>query len=174
MIVGFALGACGGGGDGAAPISDVDLAAVCRSACERDVACDFEPELEACVDRCVQGFGGWGRQDALEDLGDCVVATACTEDDDLCFDEIEPLAVHEEWEARCRAGYAACVTEDADALCEVDPASPEAGDGRWFSFVAGPVMREIIDCLDTQPDCETQEACVVAILDAYGIEFLRD
>jgi len=166
--------ACGGGSGGGAggPIDEAQAETVCQTGCEKDVACGDATTLEDCIDDCVLTFSGWARRDALETLVECGVALTCEEDDDVCFMQIRPLAIHEEWEGRCRTDFAGCVDPaDIDSTCEVDFADPAAGDGAVFSFIAAPIMREMIDCLDAEPDCATREDCVQTVLEEYGINF---
>lgn len=167
-----ALVGCGGegSGGGGAPIDEAQAEVVCQMGCEHDIACGDATTLEACIDDCVLTFSGWARRDALETLVECGVGLACDANDDLCFEQIRPLAIHVEWEGRCRSELAACVS-DIDAACEVDFADPNVGDGGIFSFIAAPIMREIITCLDTEPDCIGIEDCIQTIFDEYGVAF---
>jgi len=169
LLVG--LVACGGGGSGGggAPIDEAQAEVVCQTGCEHDVECGDATSLEACIDNCVLTFSGWARRDALETLVECGVALTCEENDDICFEQIRPLAIHEEGEGRCRTGFASCVS-DIDAVCEVDFADPAVGDGGIFSLIAAPIMREIIGCFDTETDCLGREDCIDTILDEYGVD----
>jgi hypothetical protein len=174
LALGFVVGlvACGGGGSGGggAPVDEVQAESLCRTGCEKDVECDPDTTLEDCIDDCVLLFSGWARRDALETLVECGVALTCDENDDVCLSQIRPLAIHEEWEGRCRTAFAACQPPDeVQRGCEVDLADPEAGDGAFFSFIAAPIMREIIDCLDIESECVPRTECVQTILDELGI-----
>ena len=170
LVLVLGLVACGGegSGGGGAPIDEAQAESLCRTGCEHDVECGDATSLDECIDDCVLTFSGWARRDALETLVECGVALTCEENDDICFEQIRPLAIHEEWEGRCRTAFASCAA-DIDSACEVDFADPAVGDGGFFSFIAAPIMREIITCLDTETDCVSQEDCIETILDEYGI-----
>jgi hypothetical protein len=165
------LAACGGG-KGGAPGSGALTAEtaepICRQGCEHDVTCGNESDVELCVTDCIAEVVGWARGDAFDTLSDCAAALECGANDDQCLQEVQPLPIHEEWEARCRTDLAACIDpSQIDAACEVSP-SASSDDVGFFRFIAPEVMEEIIACLDLA-DCTMRLDCVQAELEEHGI-----
>lgn len=119
---------------------------------------------------CVAEISGWVRGDAAEIIFECFAGLACGENDDACASLVEPLAIHEEWEGRCRTAMATCVEtpDQLDGLCEVSP-SPTSDDIGIFRFIAPPIMEEIIDCMDAA-DCNARITCVQTVLDAHNVD----
>lgn len=171
MIV-IALAACGGGsgGGGTNQVTPEQADALCTRGCNHIVTCGGSSTLPECVADCTGDTQAW-RQDALLTLVDCLETQMCSDAPEACFAEIDPLPIHEEWETKCRAQLATCVTDPTqlDGFCEVnpDPANPEVG---FIRVIAPAIMNELIACLD-QPDCTTRQTCLQSVADAHNINF---
>jgi hypothetical protein len=168
--------ACGGGGGnrlGPGAISESQAEPICRDYCEFEVACGREIGVEECVDDCVGDVAGWARGDAVQTFFECAVSVGCTGNDDACLDDIQPLAVHQQWETACRAqlGVAAqCLSrEEEDVICEVSP-NPADDDIGFVRLIAPPIVEEMIACLNGA-DCEARINCLIATFERYNIDF---
>lgn len=165
--------ACGGGGSGGgAPITEDQARSICTPDCQREIDCgNTTDDLATCTQKCLDDMVGWARVDAVETIFDCRSALACGASDDGCVLEVQPLAIHQQWEDKCRVQLATCVSTPADleGLCEVspDPANDNIG---FFRFVAPAIMTELIACLDGA-DCTARMTCVTDTLAAHGIDF---
>lgn len=165
------LAACGGGGAGTGALSADQAQGICEQSCEYEASCGTEDDVAGCTTDCVDQVVGWFRADAAQSLVDCQSELACTAEDDQCLLDVEPLAIHEEWEQKCRAQLAECAPDPTqlDEACEVSP-DPANDDIGFFRFIAPEIMAELIDCLDGA-DCNARLTCVQASLDAHGINF---
>lgn len=163
-------GGSGGGIGGTGPITQAQADQICMDVCAKEVECGSETDVESCIPTCADDFVGWARADAVQTLASCFIAAPCGTGDDECLASIQPLPIHEEWEAGCRSELAACLDQtDIDAACEVSP-DPGDNDIGFFRFIAAPIMEEIIDCL-AAPDCTARLDCIQGVLEVNGINF---
>jgi hypothetical protein len=165
------LAACGGGEGGGLGVSRAitadEATPLCMADCQHDIDCGDTNELALCTQSCVEDFVGWARADAVDTFLSCSAMLTCDAVDDTCGANIQPLAIHNEWEAGCRANLAACI--DVQLACEVspDPANTEVG---IFRFIAPEIMPDLIACLGVG-DCQTQVDCVGMQLELHNINF---
>lgn len=164
--------ACGSDSPGSGPISAADAEDACTLGCQHDEECgnlDVDETVDQCITECVDTATGLVRGDAFTALAECTAALECTASDDACNDTVNPLAVHEEWEARCREVMPACIPDAAqlDAYCETDPNA--AGDNNGFlSLFAAPLIEDLTACFD-ETGCDAISACQQAVFEQYGI-----
>ena len=167
----FVVGCGGSGGSlGSDAISQSDAEGFCTPDCQQQIDCGTETDLASCVSGCTADMVGWARADAVETVFECTAALACGADDDPCLLEVQPLAVHDEWETACRANLGTCLEpQDVEALCEVT-GSVETDDLGFVRFIAPDIVEEMIDCLDGSA-CGTQLGCVEAVFANHNIDF---
>lgn len=172
LALAVVLTACGGGSGGGiggtGPITQAQADEVCRGICEHEVECGTEIDVESCIPSCADDFVGWARADAVQTLANCFTATACGTSDDSCIGLVDPLAIHEEWEAGCRTELAACI--DPNQIEEACSVQSDGGEGGLFRFIAPAIMEDIIACLDGA-DCEARLTCIEQVLDVNGVDF---
>jgi hypothetical protein len=162
------LAACGGGdGTSTRAITTDEAEELCRLDCQHDADCGTEDDVELCVTGCAGEIDGWVRVDAAETIFECFAALACGEIDDGCVLEVEPLAIHQEWEDGCRSVLAPSCPEFDVEMCEVSTSFDEAA---LWRVVAPEIMQEIIDCLDAA-DCTARLGCIEGVITQYGIDF---
>lgn len=161
LFVSLSLAGCGGDDHGTGPLTATAARELCRVGCEYDASCDPAVNVEACTSACGTVGAGYLREDAAFALSDCKASLACTEDDDVCVEKIEPLDVHHRWEERCGTQLAAACDVSHDDMCNVDPTEGE--DHNALVTMAAPaVVEELIACLDLA-DCEARLTCVNAV-----------
>ena len=134
--------------------------------CQHDFDCGDETDVELCTTGCAGEIDGWVRLDAAELIFECFAALACDVSDDGCVLQVEPLAIHQEWEDGCRAVLAPSCTDFDVEFCEVSGAS----DSALWRVVAPEIMQEVIACLDAA-DCTSRFACIEGVITQYGIDF---
>jgi hypothetical protein len=161
---------CGGGsgGLGTGAISAAQVEPLCAADCQHSIDCFGEDELAECTMDCVDSLAGWARGDAVETLLACSIALPCEESDDVCLLEVEPLAIHQEWEDKCRSTLVTCGV-DLDAACEVTATAENEAAG-FYRVMEPALMEELIDCLDGV-DCTARLQCSQSVLEAHGLRF---
>jgi len=166
MIVAAACDGGSGGSSGTMPITEAQAEEVCTTKCQGAIDCGSGQELGACVTSCMQIIVGWARADAVDAVFSCTAALACDASEDACIDDVLPLAIHHEWERRCRAELAECLEPaEIEGLCEASPGSGNFG----IRFISPPIIEEMIDCL-AAPECETRFACLQDVFATYNID----
>ena len=169
LVMAAACGGGSGGGLGSSdPITAAEAEPLCRGDCQRRVDCGSDSDVAACTTACVGDIAGWARGDGVEALLACMAELACDANDDACILEVSVLAIHQEWEDRCRATMVTCFTEpgELDAACGVT--APVPSDAAFFRLIAPEIMTELVACFDGA-DCTTRIDCVGAALEAHGI-----
>jgi hypothetical protein len=167
VLLPFLLGmGCGGSADPTAPVTSEQAQGSCKIICDHELACGSTST--ECLKRCSDNVTGWTRRDAMEDQAACTAALDCAQSDVVCLAEIEPLAIHRDWETACRAQLPTCVTRgELEELCTVDYDATNVGLG-LLRFAAPVVITELIACTDGI-DCSARFTCVNATLDKYNI-----
>jgi hypothetical protein len=165
LVGALLLAACGGdGGSSTRAITTAEAEALCRTDCQHDFDCGNETDVDLCTSSCADEIDGWVRLDAAEVVFECFAALECSASDDGCILEVEPLAIHEEWEDGCRSVLAPSCPDFDAAICEVS-----GGEAAWM-VVAPEVMQQFIACLDGA-DCGARLACIEGLIEQYGIDF---
>jgi hypothetical protein len=169
----FVLAACGGGsggGSGTGAIGQAEAEEYCRADCQRDIDCGTETnDLETCTQNCAGELVGWARADAIQEIFECFADLACDANDDACAAGVDPLPIHEEWEAGCIAKFTECIPDEVEVACSASPIPGEIDDAGFWRFIAPEIMEEVIACLD-EPTCEGGLDCVTAVLEANNID----
>lgn len=165
--------ACGGGGLGSGPVSEADAEEYCNMGCTHDEECgnlEVGETVESCTTECVDAVSGVYRGDALQSIAECVSGLECTANDDMCFEQIDPLGVHEDWEARCREVMPTLCqlpATEVDGYCEVTPDASSDNSG-FISVLAAPIVEDLTACFD-EATCEALQTCQQAVFEQYGI-----
>ena len=167
------LGACGGGQGGGLStraITAEEAEPLCAADCQHDIDCGFESDLAFCTSNCVGQIVGWQRADAADIILECAAALGCEVfGNEQCLVGIRPLAIHEEWETRCRVQLSGCLGDfqDEEQVCESTPDGLDAG---FISLIAAELMPDIIACLDG-PDCNERVDCLTFQFETHNIDF---
>ncbi len=158
------LAACGGGGS-AGPVDTATAEDGCQLICDHEAECGSTNAT--CLEDCVDEVVGVIREDAFEDITECLAALACTASDDDCLTACSPTSTHQRFEDRCREEVAACGegAGDPDA-CEVTPVAG-SDDSAQFCLLATPIIEDLIACFD-EATCDAKGECLGAVLDAAG------
>jgi hypothetical protein len=164
------LAACGGGGLGSEAVTAEEAEGPCRDSCAWELDCGQATDLDACIDQCVETVSGWYRGDALETLIDCVTAQGCDADEAACALEIEPLPIHEEYEAACRDGLAGCFEPaQVEVTCEASPNPDDPDDDVGIPrFWGSDVVEDLLVCFDEHAACDPLVSCLQGVLTAAG------
>jgi hypothetical protein len=176
VLVLAVVAACGGGGSGGGggtgAIGQADAEELCSADCQRDIDCGTETnDLATCTQNCASEFVGWARADAVDEIFTCFAELACGENDDACAAGVEPLAIHEEWEAGCLSELAECIPPDEiQVACSASPIAGESDDAGFWRFIAPEIMEEVIACLD-EAVCDDRLTCVEGVLELHNINF---
>jgi len=175
-LVILVVAACGGGSGGGSvfgtgPITDEQADEICTADCQHDIDCGSGNDLASCVAGCKEDVVGWARADAVDAVFDCQLALECNASDDACLGLVDPLAIHEEWEAACRTDLAPCAETpgELDGFCEVSP-SPADDEIGFVRFIAPPIVEEMIDCLPL-PACDARLDCLQSVFASHNIDF---
>ena len=157
----LATTACGDDGLGPEAITAAQSKPLCEADCKHDIACGASDDLAGCTTKCIAELTILKfRGDAAEALFACTLPLACDAKDDACELEIEPLAIHEQWETKCRASLATC--SDLAPLCEVTPTGKD-DDVAVLRFTAPEAMTQLIKCLDATT-CGARIECITEVL----------
>lgn len=156
---------CGGDELGPAAITAIQAKPLCEADCHHKIECGGPNDLAACTAKCVTELTLLKvRGDAAQSVFDCTLPLACnaTDGEKACRLKVEPLAIHKQWETKCRARLATC--SDLAALCEVTPSGKATGDDRGFMrFTAPETMTQLIKCLDAS-NCDSRRSCINQLL----------
>ncbi len=167
------VAACGGGSGGSlgtGPITQAEAEEVCSADCQHDIDCGSTEPIADCIAGCTADMVGWARGDAVDAIFECSAALACDASDDVCLSEVEPLAIHEEWETACRADLAECLEPaEIEGVCEVSPSATDE-DAGFVRFIAPVIVEEMIDCL-AAPACQARLDCLQNVFATHNIDF---
>jgi hypothetical protein len=156
-----------GCGDSTGPISPSEAEDGCRATCERQISCDplTTRTVAECTADCVGDVAGGGvREDAFNDVVDCITELSCTAEEDVCLTQCEPTDAHEDYEARCRVKLAECGVTDVRG-CETTPDGNESG---FLCLYTPEVMDELRGCFDQS--CGELQSCFERVSTKYALD----
>jgi hypothetical protein len=177
-----AMVACGGGGkdDGpdakpaqvtTAAVSHDDAVALCMAGCQHNLDCDPDQDpIAKCAADCADEVAGWLRTDVLDYISTCAQTVDCAmKAEEVCLADIEPLAEHLAYEAKCRATAAACLEAgEVDAICSANPVSG-LDDSGFIRWIAPEIIVEATACFDQA--CDAAMTCVQTTFESHGAKF---